>query len=420
VNRDGSHGAGTPIDRALPITSWALYDFANTIFYAVVVTRYLPLQILEETGRHTSIYWGLFPAMLSAAFLAPWLGGYVERRGMSRRSVLVLTFCCVVCTALLSAAGSVVFLLALFALAQIFYQLALVPYNNLLPAVASPRLMGRVSGLGVGLGYAGVILSLWVVDALLVRYPGYGTAYKAAALLFFLFTIPFFLFVPEKKAQGRGLPLPRLFEFVALLKDPDRRRFIIGNFLCADALNAILIFISVYLKKGLGFEDASILDLLILLNVAALAGGLLCGYLTDRFSPRWTMVLAALLLGAAVGVAEFATLRSVAFWSIAVLGGPGVAGLWVAGRKWVVELSPGGKTGSLFGLYGLTNKLSLLNVILFAALADWTGSYSLSVLVLILSLLGGIFFLLRTGRPAETGRRAETGRPAETGRRAET
>ena len=76
-----------------------------------------------------------------------------------------------------------------------------------------------------------------------------------------------------------------------------------------------------------------------------------------------------------------------------LLGGPGVAGLWVAGRKWVVQLAPSGKVGSLFGFYGLSNKLSLVNLTLFSQLADLTGSYTPSMGVLVISLILGILIL---------------------------
>jgi len=77
-----------------------------------------------------------------------------------------------------------------------------------------------------------------------------------------------------------------------------------------------------------------------------------------------------------------------------LLGGPGVAGLWVAGRKWVVQLAPKGDVGTLFGFYGMSNKLSLLNMVLFTLLADWTGGYTASVGVLVASLVAGIAVLL--------------------------
>ncbi len=387
-------------DRFFPVMSWAFYDFANTIFYAVVVTRYLPDHIKSLTGRHSFINWGFYPAMVTAAFLAPWLGRFAGRRGVSKRSVLALTLCCALCTAALAVVRNPWPLIVFFALAQISYQLALVPYNNLLPAVASPARMGRVSGLGVALGYAGVILSLWIVEFLMREWPGQGTAYLAAAVLFLLFTIPLVFFVPEKPSETMTAQ-PGAAEFIALLRERGRRRFIIGNFLCADALNAILVFVVVYLKWGLHFDKTAILFLLTFLNIAAFAGGFLTGWLSDRLTHKKVMILSAACLGSAIALGHFSGNKDVTFWSIILLGGPGVAGLWVAGRKWVVELSPGTGTGAFFGVYGLTNKLSILNLVLFALLADWTGGYTWSILIVLASLAVGMVFLLSA--PSKSG-----------------
>jgi len=400
VNQSVAHGGDPGVDRLLPVTSWALYDFANTIFYAVVVTLCLPPHILGMTGKHTFINWGFVPAMLAAAFVAPWLGGFVGHRGLSKKAVLLLTLLCAASTACLAAVRSPWALVGVFAAAQVFYQLALVPYNNLLPAVASPGKMGRVSGLGVGLGYVGVIVSIWFVKKLMDVFPGYSTAYLAAAVLFALFTIPFWCFVPEKPLDRKTAP-PRLRDSLSLLKNATRVRFVIGNFLCADALNAIFIFMVPFLSKGLGYDNETIIDTLIFLNLAAFPGGLLCGVLADLFTPRRTMIVSAILLGSAIGIAQFSGLEAITFWSIVLLGGPGVAGLWVAGRKRVVQLAPEGETGSLFGVYGLTNKLSLVNFIFFSLLADLTGGYTWSVIVLLASLALGVAFLWSARGPVQ-------------------
>lgn len=397
-------------DRLLPVASWALYDFANTIFYAVVVTRYFSEHIVSLTGRHTAFFWGVLPAMVGAAFIAPWLGTYAGRLGVSKRLVLVLTGACALSTALLAAMQNAWLLLVFFAAAQLCFQLALVPYNNLLPAVASPRMMGRISGLGVGLGYIGVIVSLWSVDrltGLTEEGSGYSVAYLTAAVLFPLFTIPFAFSVPEKapEAAPHAVRAPRrlasrmsglLAEVGGLLRDRDRRYFIIGNFFCADALNTVLFMLVVFLRKGKGFDDGQILNIMIWLNVAAFAGGVLWGFLTDFLTARWSMILAAAFLGAAIGTAQFAADPGMAFWSIVLLGGPGAAGLWVAGRKRVVQLSPKSGTGSLFGIYGMTNKLSLVTFFLFVWLADATDGYAWSVLVVMAALAFGIFCLVRS------------------------
>jgi len=385
------------LDRALPVTSWVLYDFANTVFYAVVVTRYLGPHLLELTGKHTFFNWGFYPSMLAAALFAPWLGRFAGTRGVSRKSILLFTVVCCIFTACLGFFRTAWPLVITFALAQVCYQLALVPYNNLLPSVASKKRMGLVSGLGVGIGYLGVIVSLKIADHLVADNPdaGYAPAYIAAAVLFLLFSLPLFLFVPEKTTVSKSKSKAFSFkEIMGLLQDRCCRRFVIGNFLCSDALNAILVIISVYVLHGLGFNEDELLNLLIVLNVSAMISGILFGYVTDRIEPRRAMPLAGFMLATAIAVTHFSGMKEVAFWSIVCLGGPGVAGLWVAGRKWVVQLAPAGDVGTLFGFYGLSNKLSLVNLALFAILADLTGGYTLSVTVLVASLLIGTGVLL--------------------------
>jgi MFS-type transporter involved in bile tolerance (Atg22 family) len=164
-------------------------------------------------------------------------------------------------------------------------------------------------------------------------------------------------------------------------------------------LNALLILISVYLINQLKFNGSQILDLFVYLNISALVSGIGLGFLTDRLSASKVMPLAAVSLALGVAITHFSGVDDVAFWSMVLLGGPGVAGIWVAGRKWVVQLAPKGDVGTLFGFYGLSNKLSILNLILFTTLADVTGGYTASVVVLLASLVAGISVLLTV--PAE-------------------
>ena len=378
--------------------SWVLYDFANTIFYAVVATRYLGVHLKQLTGRHFVLFYAFFPSMAAAALLAPAVGRWAGARSRSRSAVFGLTLLCCLATAAMGFARSALVLLVLFALAQVFYQLALVPYNNLLPSVASPRRMGLVSGLGVGVGYAGVLASLPAAHFVVERFGdeeagAFGPAYLTAAVLFFLFTLPLFLFVPERRTVTAEGPL-RLRDALKLMGHGPSRRFVLGNFLCSDALNAVLVLIAVYLESRYRCTGAALLALLLWLNVSAMVSGVLFGLLTDRFEPRRTMPLAAFFLLAGVGAAHFGGRLSIAFWGIVLLGGPGVAGLWVAGRKWVVQLAPEGEVGTLFGFYGLSNKLSLVNLALFTWLADRTGGYTASVAVLMGSLALGAAVLL--------------------------
>jgi UMF1 family MFS transporter len=74
---------------------------------------------------------------------------------------------------------------------------------------------------------------------------------------------------------------------------------------------------------------------------------------------------------------------------IMVAGACGLAGLWVAGRKLLIELAPPDKIGEYFGLYGITIKVSVVGTLLFSLITDWGESVGSLLYGLMGSLPGG-------------------------------
>jgi MFS-type transporter involved in bile tolerance (Atg22 family) len=141
--------------------SWALYDFANTIYsFAIVSFAMGPwaVRFLGETnGTFLFTLAGSASVALNAA-VSPVLGAMSDRTGGRKRYLLVFTVMCIVPTALIGLVGIAIGLL-FFAIANFAYQAALIYYDSLLPDVARPETRGRLSGIGVGLGYLGTIVS---------------------------------------------------------------------------------------------------------------------------------------------------------------------------------------------------------------------------------------------------------------------
>jgi UMF1 family MFS transporter len=138
------------------------------------------------------------------------------------------------------------------------------------------------------------------------------------------------------------------------------------------------------------------------MSASAFLWGLGTGWLTDRLGPKPTQMLSAGAIGVAIVAALAAPGKAILVPVILVFGSGGLAGTWVAGRKWLLVLAPEGKAGEYFGLYGVTNKLSVIGMLLFAALGDWTGTYRASMASLLVTLGAGLVFLAlaRTERPA--------------------
>src|SRR5205809_1955904 len=143
---------------------------------------------------------------------------------------------CIAPTLLIGLVGIWVGLL-FFALANFGYQAALIYYDAILPDVARPETRGRLSGLGVGLGYLGTIVS-GLLYGLTVDANGDSTAasFVLVGSLFAIFAIPIFVIVQElprrrsafdvREAIGSWSQLGRTIANAQ--RSPGLLRFIIG------------------------------------------------------------------------------------------------------------------------------------------------------------------------------------------------
>ena len=411
----------TALDRPLPILSWAMYDFANTIYSAIVVTAFFPHFVNKLAGR--DLYTGLAQtlSMVLAGLLVPAAGALADRTGRGKRYLWWFTIvCCVASVGIGLAANDarydgkgalaprhvLLLVLLLFGIANLAYQASLVFYNSLLPAVASPKRQGFTSGFGVGLGYLGVAVALPLAWVAVKQAGAIRVAFLIAGVAFFVSALPVFLFVrPPQPRQQVGVRL-RLIAgsfrelggtLRSLWRRPPVLLFFLGNFLCVDVVNTLIMWTRRYLEEGAGFTSDGSMAALLGMSITAFPLALGIGWLTDRVGPKPTMLASAGSLLLCIVVAS--TVRSpwVLFPVILLFGSSGLAGTWTAGRKWLLEVAPPEKIGEFFGLYGVTVKLSVFGCTLFAAMADWSG-FRVALLSLLAPLAVGII-LLALARP---------------------
>ncbi|MFQ6111001.1 MAG: MFS transporter, partial [Nitrospinota bacterium] len=344
--------------------SWALYDFANTIFSMNVVSMYFPLLIVLDYGLE-DIWVSLAnsSSMLLVAASMPTLGALADGRGNRKRSLFLFTALSCAATGALgfaSGAPSAAPLILLFVASNYFYQGGLVFYNSLLPAVASPGREGRVSGFGVSLGYLGSIAGLLLVQPFnegkllgwnvpFIKGAGRGATFLPTAALFFLFALPLFFRVGEPPAapsrEKKGL-IPLLAEARRI---PGLLRFLTAKFLYEDAVQTVIVFMAVYAKKVVGFSDAALIPFFILSTTCAASGSLLWGSLTDRLSPKRVLVL--VLLGWLLGLfLVILPLGQRPFWALGSALGALLGGTWTAARPLMLSLTPEDRYGELFAV----------------------------------------------------------------------
>ena len=130
--------------------------------------------------------------------------------------LVVSTIICVFFTALL-ARGGFFFTALCFVIANVAYQAGLQFYDAMLPEVSHEGNRGKISGIGVGVGYLGSYIAVGLgMDAV------FGSSDKPflftmIAVFFLIFSLPCFLFVKE-----RGNPNPREVFSLAMLRESAR------------------------------------------------------------------------------------------------------------------------------------------------------------------------------------------------------
>ncbi|MDQ4045005.1 MAG: MFS transporter, partial [Chloroflexota bacterium] len=261
-------------------------------------------------------------------------------------------------------------------------------YDTLLPSVATRENRGRISGLGVAVGYVGSVIA--ILTALAILSVG-GTearvwVFRATAVLFLLFALPLFRFVRERVRPVSGtIDLGAARQAVhtalgalgSLRERRDLRNFLLAHLLYADAANTAIAVLGIYATNEVGFSDEQAQMVLLVGIIGAITGGLTIGRAVDRFGPRNTLLgvlgiwVVSLTLVATIAWLD---LSEAVFWPVAVLVGVALGGLWSADRPLMLQLVPAGRLGEYYGLYSMVGRFAaMLGPLLWAVVVDGLG-----------------------------------------------
>jgi UMF1 family MFS transporter len=392
--------------------SWALYDFANTVFSMNIATLYFSAWLVKDLGRSNTLYAtvnGIASALVVVSI--PLFGAISD--ATQRRKPWVVGFTLIACvstiliavlgqtglpligegvTALASAPtlippGVALFaVLAAFTIANYAYQGAQPFYNAMLPELVPVDHRGRLSGLGAAFGYAGSITgvlltfpfftgSLPILGAIPERtihflrnavpftaHGGRVSTFVPTAILFLLFSLPLFLFGRDHNAihGKKRIPWREAFQDVRhtlqeAKKYPGTLRFILTSFLYQDAMGTIIANMALYAIFAMGFKDGSEATLFVILTIPAVIGSYGIGRLVDRFGPKrtlsWVLMGWVVLLLAMIVVPT----RS-AFWIVGACIGLIYGGVSTAERPLLLSLVPDVEAGRFFSLMVLSSR----------------------------------------------------------------
>ena len=382
--------------------SWALYDFANTMFSMNIVSLHFALWVTHEKGGK-DLYYSLAHAasVLAVMGLAPRLGFLADQKGKSRLLLIITTLISVAATILIGLFNQLSWGLLFFVLANIGYQLGLVFYDSLLPSIADEKDYGKISGIGVALGYVGAIAGIYLVNPWIYAQGQifHSRAFIPTAFYFLIFSLPCFFLVAERTPQPAASAQPVKWNnpFEIRKKNPSIFFYLVAMFFLQDAATTVILFMSVYATEVGRFSQQDISFFLSISTLTAVISSYIYGLWVDRIGALkvFQMTIAVWIAGL---LFTFFGQHRFALWIAGSFIGAGLGGLWTSSRPLLLSLIPKEESGSYFGLNVFAGRFSAILGPLTWGLIVWVLEpwgivrYRLAILVLLLfAAVSGIF-----------------------------
>ena len=400
------------------VQSWVLYDFANSIYPAVITTAVFPIfyrgTVVGAEGGLGDLWWGwaVSVSALVVAFTSPLLGAISDRSGARKRFLAFYVVMCLIGVALMTTLepGMIVAGFLCFVIANVGFESANVFYNAYLPDIVPPERLGRTSGHGFGLGYLGSAVGL----VLVLPFAQQGRielVWLIVVTFFAIFSIPAFQYLPKDRSGGM-----RIAQAVARgLADSKRiagevwahqnmRRFLFAFFFYMNGVLTIIVMAAVIAEGTFGFDQQQIILLFLIVQFSALAGAFALAKRADTIGPK-RVLTGVLFLWVAAGIAVYFVENPNLFYGLAIAAGFGLGSVQSASRALMASIIPDGREAELFGFYALCGRSSsVLGPVLFGGATYLAaGNQRPGFLVLTALFLIGLILLQRVRDPKAPG-----------------
>jgi UMF1 family MFS transporter len=417
--------------------AWALYDWANSAFYTVIITAVFPIYFLEVAGadlppgaalRRYTLILGLSTGL--AGLASPALGAIADFS--ARRKLFLGSFQAVALAAtagfFLVGRGEWQLASALLFLGNAGMVVSLVFYDGLLAHVAPPQEIDQLSSTGYGLGYLGGGLMLALSSLCIQRPAWFGLAgmgndpatlparatFLATAAWWGLFSLPLFRHVPEPERRletdeesGAGAvrtAFTRLAETLRELRGyRDAFALLLAGLVYGEGIGTIIKLAGGY-AADMQLQTSAILGAILLTQFVGLPAALVFGKLAARTGPRSAISL-ALWIYAGTCVFGYFLDSEADFYALAIAIGCVQGGAQALTRSLFASMVPAHKSTEFFGFFAFASKVAgIFGPLAFTAVGSLTGKNQSAMLLLAVLFVVGIWLLRRVD--IEAGRAA--------------
>jgi UMF1 family MFS transporter len=418
--------------------AWATYDWANSAFVTVVISAVFPPWFValaagagaseaERAAATGKLSLATALALTAIALLSPLLGAIADHAPVKKRLLATFTVGGALATAALwfVGPGDWGLALALFCAGNVCANGAFVFYDALLPHVARPGELDRVSTAGYALGYlgGGTLLALLLPALLSPGLLGLADKDTAVRLAFvatgawwLAFSIPLLRHVPEpalpedQRARGGDAVRAALADlrrtWAELRRYPQAGRMLLAFLVYNDGVGTIVRMATAY-GEEIGLQTSHMITALLIVQFVGIPASLGFGQAATRVGAK-PAIFVGLAAYAAVSVLGYFMTSALHFFVLAGLVGLVQGGVQALSRSLFASMIPRRRASEFFGLFAVFEKFAgIAGPALFFVAVSAFGSSRPAILAVIAFFVGGAALLARVD--VDAGRRAVAG-----------
>ena len=400
-----------------------MYDWANSAFQSTIITAVFPdffssvaaadLPPAIATARFA---WATTIAVTIIAILGPILGAMADYRAMKKRLLAVSMAIGVAATFMMAGIdrGEWQSALVIFMVANVAIAASFVFYDSLLPHIAAPHEIDRVSTGAYALGYLGggillVFNLLWILMPGMFGIPDTIAAIKlsfvSVAIWWLVFSIPLLRRVPEPPRALEagetglentvGVAFKRVWEtFHELRGYRNAFLMLIAFLLYNDGIQTIIRMATIY-GAEVGIDRNARIAAFVVVQFVGVPFSFLFGSVAARIGAKTSIFIA---LGVYVGISVLAFFMTTAwqFFALAFLVGTVQGGSQALSRSLFARMIPKHKSSQYFGFFSVFEKFAgIAGPAMFALSVTISGSSRAAVLSVIAFFVAGGLVLTR-------------------------
>ncbi len=424
------------------ISSWAWFDWANSVYPLVITTAVFPLyygsvivsdpncvpdcetgllceQYATFFGRkfiNTELYaYSISFSFLLISFLSPLLSGIADYAGRKKFFMQVFSTIGAFSSAMLfffTGPENLAFGLGFAVLASIGFAGSIVFYNAFLPEIAHAKDLDRVSARGFMMGYVGSSILLTICLVLIMGNEMFGIdkgfatriSFLLAGIWWFGFAFLTWRHLPgnihNQKVERKGLltkgwkELLKVLKIVRQKESLKLRLFLLAFFFYSLGYMTVIYLATPFGQKELCLGTTELITCVMLIQFVAIGGSYFFAWLAGKIGNIQSIMVSVLIWTLLCGLTWYVE-TALHFYLLAFGVGTVMGGIQALSRSTYAKLLPPTKDhASFYSFYDITEKIAItVGAYSFGLIENLTGSMRSSALFLSVFFAIGLVIL---------------------------